>query len=48
MICDALAKAALDPLQDNRIFFAHDFGDWHSGRGRSTHGRFVQITVDPK
>ena len=34
--------------QDNRIFFAHDLGDWDSGRGRSTHGRFVQITIDPK
>lgn len=30
----------------NRIFYAHDLGDWRSGRGRSTHGRFVQITVD--
>jgi hypothetical protein len=33
---------------DNRIFYAHDLGDWRSGRGRSTHGRFVQINVDPK
>jgi hypothetical protein len=34
--------------QDNRIFFAHDLGDWRSGRGRSTHGRFVQVTVASK
>jgi len=34
--------------QANRIFFAHDLGDWRSGGGRSTHGRFVEITVDPK
>lgn len=34
--------------QDNRIFYAHDLGDWGSKRGRSTHGRFVQIRVDPK
>lgn len=34
--------------QDNRLFFAHDLGDWRSGRGRSTHGRFVQITIDPR
>ena len=32
--------------EDNRIFWAHDLGDWGSGRGRSTHGRFVRIAVD--
>ncbi|MEO6003183.1 MAG: sialidase family protein [Opitutus sp.] len=37
-----------ETMKDNRIFFAHDLGDWGTGRGRSTHGRFVQITVDPK
>ena len=34
--------------QDNRIFFAHDLGDWSSGMGRSTHGRFVHVTVSAK
>ena len=33
--------------QDNQIFLAYDLGDWSSGRGRSTHGRMVQIAVDP-
>jgi hypothetical protein len=37
-----------ETLKDNRIFFAHDLGDWRSGRGRSTHGRFVQIAVKTK
>jgi hypothetical protein len=32
----------------NRIFFAYDLGDWRSGRGRSTFGRTVQITLDKK
>ncbi|MDB6127126.1 MAG: exo-alpha-sialidase [Verrucomicrobia bacterium] len=32
--------------EDNRIFWAHDLGDWGSGRGRSTHGRLVRIAVD--
>ena len=34
--------------QDNQIFFAHDLGDWSSGRGRSTHGRTVQIAIEAK
>ena len=34
--------------EDNRIFFAHDLGDWRSGRGRSTHGRLVTINLDSK
>lgn len=33
---------------DNRIFFAHDLGDWRSEHGRSVFGRFVDITVAPK
>ena len=33
---------------DNRIFFANDLGDWRSGRGRSTFGRSVEITLDKK
>ena len=37
-----------ETLKDNRIFFAHDLGDWRSGRGRSTHGRFVEIAVKTK
>jgi hypothetical protein len=37
-----------ETLKDNRIFFAHDLGDWGSGRGRSTHGRFVEIAVKNK
>ena len=32
--------------RDNHIFFAYDLGDWGSGRGRSTHGRTVEIAVD--
>lgn len=34
--------------QDNRFFFAYDLGDWRSGRGRATQGRFVQVVIDPK
>jgi hypothetical protein len=34
--------------KDGRIFFAHDLGDWRSGRGRSTHGRFVDVIVSGK
>lgn len=34
--------------KDDRIFYAHDLGDWRSGRGRSTHGRTVQITLNSK
>ena len=37
-----------ETMKDNRIFFAHDLGDWRSGRGRSTHGRFVSISVNAK
>jgi hypothetical protein len=33
---------------DNRILFAYDLGDWGSGRGRSTFGRTVEITLDKK
>lgn len=33
---------------DNRIFYAHDLGDWRSGQGRAVFGRFVEITVAPK
>jgi hypothetical protein len=40
--------AIQETRQDNRIFFVNDLGDWRSGRGRSTHGRFVQIKVDPQ
>ena len=37
-----------ETTKDNRIFFAHDLGDWSTGRGRSTHGRFVEIAVKSK
>jgi hypothetical protein len=40
---------AIDEMSaDNRIFYAHDLGDWRSKRGRSTHGRTVQITLTSK
>ena len=40
--------AIQETLKDNRIFFVNDLGDWRSGQGRSTHGRFIDIAVDPK
>ncbi|MFO1452142.1 MAG: sialidase family protein [Opitutaceae bacterium] len=30
---------------NNRVFFAYDLGDWRSGRGRSTFGRWVDLSV---
>ncbi|MBL9206930.1 MAG: exo-alpha-sialidase [Opitutaceae bacterium] len=30
---------------NNRVFFAYDLGDWRSGQGRSTFGRWVDLSV---
>lgn len=38
--------ALAETPRDNRIYFAHDLGDWDSGHGRSTHGRWVEISVN--